>query len=113
MYIPRHFQETAASLDLQTGLGQGYGVMPVMIGDSLKATKLSERLFERGINVMPVVFPGVPMQSARLRFFLSSDHTTEQITEALTVTAEELQRLHDEKFGEAFAAALQKPKGKA
>lgn len=108
-----HFKETATSLGLETGLGQGYGVMPIIVGDSLKATKLSERLFERGVNVMPAVFPGVPMQSARLRFFLSSEHSKDQITQALNAVAEELQRLHDEKFGEAFAAALGKPEAPA
>lgn len=100
-----YFMGKAASLGLDTGLGEGYGVMPVIVGDSLKAVKLSERLFERGVNVMPAIFPGVPMNSARLRFFLSSGHSKNQIDQALNLTAEELRRLNDEKFGEAFTAA--------
>jgi 8-amino-7-oxononanoate synthase len=101
----KHFQKCADSLRLDTGLGEGYGVMPIMVGCSLKATKLSERLLERDINVMPVVFPGVPMQSARLRFFLSADHSFEQIETALSAVSEELRQLHDERFGEAISAA--------
>ena len=107
----RHFQATAKALGLDTGLGGGFGVMPVIIGDSLKATKLSQRLFQRDINVAPVVFPGVPMQMARLRFFLSSDHTEDQITHALKVTREELTRLDEEGFGKGIASALEKFSG--
>ncbi len=100
------FCEVAAEFNLDTGLGQGFGVMPIMIGDSAKATKLSERLLERGINVAPVAFPGVPMQMARLRFFLSSDHTATQIKQALLATSEELSRLENEGFDDKLAAFL-------
>ena len=62
----------------------------VLIGDSLRTAKLAERLFERGINTIPVTYPAVPMRSARLRFFLTSDHTREQIAETLRVTREEI-----------------------
>ena len=101
----RHFADRATALGLDPGLGQGFGVMPVMVGDSARATKLSERLLARGINVVPVTFPGVPMQMARLRFFLSSEHSTDQIDQALTATREELDRLDREGFGEIFARA--------
>ncbi len=100
-----YFIEKARALGLDTALGEGYGVMPVMVGDSAKATKLSERLLERRINVAPVTFPGVPMQMARMRFFLSAYHNEAQIDQALTATKEEMERLDREGFGEIFAAA--------
>ncbi len=76
----------------------------VLIGDSLRTAKLAERLFERGINTIPVTYPAVPMRSARLRFFLTSDHTREQIAETLRVTREEIDRLENESFGLKAAA---------
>ncbi len=94
------FLNKARELELNTGLGQGLAVSPIVVGSSLKAAKLSERLDERGFNVLPIVFPAVPMQSARLRFFITSQHTPEQIEDAVVATHEELQRLNDEKFGE-------------
>jgi hypothetical protein len=76
-----------------------------MIGDSLKAAKLSERLLERGLNVLPIIYPAVPMQSARLRFFISSEHTAAQIKAAVEMTKDELEGLDREGFSLAHKAA--------
>ena len=35
-------------MNLDTGLSAGVGVLPVIVGDSALATKLSERLFQHG-----------------------------------------------------------------
>lgn len=32
-------------------------------------------LFANGINASPIIYPGVPINAARLRFFVTSDHT--------------------------------------
>lgn len=90
--------ETARSLGLDTGHGEGYSVLPVMVGDSLRAAMLTQRLLERHINVLPIVYPAVPMQSARLRFFIVADHTRDQIGQALRATKEELDQLVAEGF---------------
>ena len=58
----------------------------------LRAVTLSQKLFERGINVQPIIHPAVPERLARLRFFITSEHTEEQIVEAVRLTAEELPR---------------------
>jgi 8-amino-7-oxononanoate synthase len=101
----RLFRETAQSRGLDTGFGQGHAVIPVMIGDSLKAAKLSERLLERGFNVLPIIYPAVPMQSARLRFFISAEHTEAQIISAVEMTRDELDALDREGFSLANKAA--------
>ena len=102
----RAFLAAARSAGLETGSAGPYGIVPVMVGDSLLAAKLSERLLSRGINVMPVMFPAVPMQSARLRFFLSAQHEAEQIVAAVTATAEEMDSLRREGFGSAIPPAV-------
>ncbi len=102
----KYFLERAAALGLDTGLSAGFGVLPIVVGDSALATKLSERLFDRGINVAPVTFPGVPMQSARLRFFLSAAHDRDQIDIALTTVRQELDRLEEEGFLDQIATAM-------
>jgi 7-keto-8-aminopelargonate synthetase-like enzyme len=101
----RHFRAFAESLGLDTGNSAGYGIVPIMVGDSAVATKLSQMLFERRINVAPVTFPGVPMHGARLRFFISSSHTTEHLEQALVAVREELDKLEKSGFIEAIAAA--------
>ena len=52
-----------------------------------------EALFERGINVQPILYPAVPEKSARLRFFISCEHTEEQIRQTLQAVVEEANRL--------------------
>ncbi len=88
--------ERAKSLGLDTGGSWGYAVTPIIIGDSLRTVMLADRLFERGINAFPIIPPGVPEKSARLRFFLSSAHELEDIETTMTAVAEELHRLVEE-----------------
>lgn len=77
------FLQQARAAGLDTGLSQGYSVIPVILGSSLKAVRLSNGLFERGVNVQPIIHPAVEEKAARLRFFLSSEHTEAQITETI------------------------------
>jgi 8-amino-7-oxononanoate synthase len=89
----RFFLDTARELGLDTGTGIGSAIAPVMVGDSLMAVMLAQKLFTRGINVLPIIYPAVPAKASRLRFFLTADHTEEQIRSALEATAEELPKL--------------------
>ena len=51
---------------------------------------LADRVFKRGLNALPIIYPAVPEKQARLRFFITSEHSFEQIDEAIRITAEEL-----------------------
>jgi 8-amino-7-oxononanoate synthase len=75
----QRFLQLAREAGLDTGRSQGYAIIPIILGGSIKVTKLSNQLFERGINVQPIVYPAVEEKAARLRFFLSSLHTSQQI----------------------------------
>ena len=48
---------------------------------------LANDLFLQGISVQPIIYPGVVENSARLRFFLSSAHTKEQINKTIKLVA--------------------------
>jgi 8-amino-7-oxononanoate synthase len=61
-----------------------------MIGCSIKAVRLTEKLRARGINALPIIHPAVPVKAARLRFFITSEHTPEQIRTTIRVLTEEL-----------------------
>ncbi|WP_093810651.1 aminotransferase class I/II-fold pyridoxal phosphate-dependent enzyme [Stappia sp. ES.058] len=84
------FLERAKTAGLDTGPSAGFSVIPVIVGDSIGAATLCNRLLKRGINVLPIVFPAVAEKSARIRFFITSEHTAEQIDRAVDATAEEL-----------------------
>jgi 8-amino-7-oxononanoate synthase len=89
---------------LDTGLSCGLGIVPVITGSSISAGRLSDALFKRGINVQPIIYPAVPEKSARLRFFVSSEHTTEQIATTVAILKEEAKRVFAEKVDMAALA---------
>ena len=60
------------------GMSQGSPIVPVIVGESEKALNLSSILYQEGINVLPMIYPSVPHNAARLRFFLTVNHTEEQ-----------------------------------
>ncbi len=102
------FIEEAQKAGLDTGLAQPYAIAPVMVGDSVRAVALADKLLARNINALPIIYPAVPEKSARLRFFLSSEHTREQIIQAVQTTAEELEGLRKANFGLKATATLAK-----
>lgn len=90
------FLEAARAAGLDVGTSAGYSVVPVITGNSVLATRLGNRLLERGINALPILYPAVPEKAARLRFFLTCEHEEQQIRDAVAITAEELARLRSE-----------------
>jgi 7-keto-8-aminopelargonate synthetase-like enzyme len=91
------FLMLAREKGLNTGASSSdSAVIPVIVGDSLKALSLSQALLRQGIDVLPMVYPAVPDNSARLRFFVNCTHTPEQIRFTLDVVAPELEALQQE-----------------
>lgn len=96
------FLELAQKRGLDTGLSAGYNVIPVIVGRSVWAARLSNALLTRGINVAPIIYPAVEERKARLRFFLSSEHTEAQIRTTVDAVAEELARIQAESEAEGI-----------
>jgi 8-amino-7-oxononanoate synthase len=86
----RYFLQRAKELGIDTATSRGIAVIPAITGSSVKAAQLSAALFEQGINVQPILYPAVPEKGARLRFFLSCDHTEAQIDMTLQALKDEL-----------------------
>ena len=104
----RLFVELARKAGLDIGTSAGFAVVPVMVGDSLRAVHLANRLLDRGINVLPIVHPAVPERAARLRFFLTAEHEPEHIKTGVETLAEEMTRLAQSGFGIKKALAIAK-----
>ena len=77
--ITQYFLTEAKKAGLDVGLSQGFSIVPVIVGSSLTAAKLSNALFKTGIYVQPIIHPAVEEKAARLRFFLSNQHTPAHI----------------------------------
>ena len=89
------FRQLAREAGLDTGTSAGFSIVPVIVGSSIGAARLSAALFARGVNVQPILFPAVPESSARLRFFLSAEHMEADIratVEAMVEAAAEMAR---------------------
>ncbi|SHN72061.1 aminotransferase class I/II-fold pyridoxal phosphate-dependent enzyme [Desulfovibrio litoralis] len=91
--ISSFFLEEAKKRNFNTGYAQGYGIIPIIVGSSLIAGRLATHLFNRNINVMPIIYPVVEEGLARLRFFLSSVHQKDEIIKVLDIVAEELPKV--------------------
>ncbi|WP_231615533.1 aminotransferase class I/II-fold pyridoxal phosphate-dependent enzyme [Novipirellula artificiosorum] len=78
---------------LDTGDSEGTPVVPVITGNSMVALRLSNRLKADGINVQPILYPAVDESAARLRFFITCEHSEEQIRFTVKRTAEHLAEL--------------------
>ena len=63
-------------------------ILPVMLGDATLATKMADRLMEKGIYVIGFSFPVVPQGQARIRLQVSAAHTDEQLDQTLRAFTE-------------------------
>ncbi|WP_404785485.1 aminotransferase class I/II-fold pyridoxal phosphate-dependent enzyme [Altericista sp. CCNU0014] len=87
------FLSLAKAQGFDTGPSHDSPVVPIIVGDPYKAVALSHALLDRGINAQPMIYPSVPYDAARLRFFLSCDHTEAQIRQTISVLAEEIAKM--------------------
>lgn len=81
------------ALGLDTGPAEGTTVAPVILGNSMDCLKVASRLFEAGIQVHPILYPAVPEEASRLRFFITCAHTEAQLDETARRTAAEVHAL--------------------
>lgn len=84
------FLNLAKEKGLNTGNSANSAVVPIIVGESSVCLKLSEALFKRGINVDAILYPAVEKNGARMRFFITSEHTQEQISYTVNTLAEEI-----------------------
>jgi 8-amino-7-oxononanoate synthase len=77
------FLEYAKAKGLPTGLSAGYSIVPIITASSIKAARLSHELANQGIAVQPILYPAVAENAARLRFFVSSEHSENDISRAV------------------------------
>ena len=100
----RLFLALAREAGFDTGPSHGSAIVPIILGNSINSLKLSRALFARGINVQPILYPAVEERAARLRFFITSRHTPEQIRRTIGAMREEMAAIDPD-----FAARSSRP----
>jgi 8-amino-7-oxononanoate synthase len=89
----RLFLNSARAEGIDTGRSEGLSIIPAITGSSIRAGRLVQALFERGINVSPILYPAVEEKAARLRFFVGCEHSETDVLQAVAAVAEEYRRL--------------------
>ena len=89
----RLFLQLAREAGLDTGPSGGSAIVPIILGNSINSLRLSRALFARGINVQPILYPAVEERAARLRFFITSRHTPDQIRRTVSAMQDELAKI--------------------
>ena len=79
---------------IDTGMSEGTAVVPCIVGNSWDCLQLAQALGKRAINVQPILYPAVEEHLARLRFFISSKHTEDELVHTADVLCEELMKLN-------------------
>ncbi len=77
-----HFVSGLKTIGIGTG-GSETPIIPVIVGDSERALKASEKLFEYGVYATAIRPPTVPANAARIRATVTAGHTEEDIDSAL------------------------------
>lgn len=82
--LTEYFKKEIESLGYDTGNSQT-PIVPSMIGDSIKAQELANRLYDEGIFALAIVFPMVARGKARIRNQINAGMTFEDLDRILEV----------------------------
>jgi glycine C-acetyltransferase len=75
---------TSLGFDILPG---DHPIVPVMIGDAARATRMADLLLGKGVYVIGFSYPVVPVGKARIRTQVSAAHTREDLQAAVTAFA--------------------------
>jgi 8-amino-7-oxononanoate synthase len=90
-----HFRTGAQALKLQL-MDSFSPIQPIVIGDQARALLISQKLAERGILIIAIRPPTVPVGSSRLRITFSAQHSIAHVDQLLTALAEIMHEvMHD------------------
>ncbi|MCL6545154.1 MAG: glycine C-acetyltransferase [Bryobacteraceae bacterium] len=83
----RMFREGMMKQGWDILLGE-HPIVPVMIGDAVRAVRLAEALLAKGVYVVAFSYPVVPQGKARIRVQISAAHSREDLEFAMAKFAE-------------------------
>ena len=89
----RYFKKTMKDLGFDIGASET-PITPVMAGESGAAKKLSKRLFEEGVFALPIVFPMVARDKARIRTIMNAALTRDDLDFAISAFEKVGRELH-------------------
>ena len=78
----KYFKKELNNMGFDTGESET-PITPVIVGESSKAKELSNKLYQEGIFALPIVFPMVAQDKARIRTMMNAGLTRDDLNFAL------------------------------
>jgi len=78
----KYFKKELVAMGFDTGCSET-PITPVIVGESKKAKQLSDRLIEEGIFALPIVFPMVARDKARIRNMMNAGLSRDDLDSVL------------------------------
>jgi len=78
----KYFKKELNNMGFDTGESET-PITPVMVGESSVAKELSDTLFKGGVFALPIIFPMVPRDKARIRTMMNAGLKKDDLDEAL------------------------------
>ncbi len=91
--LTRRFKKALGDLGFNTGKSQT-PITPVIVGDSHRAKQLSDRLLELGLFALPIVYPMVAKDKARIRTIMNAALTDADVDFAVASFEKAGRELH-------------------
>jgi len=79
----RYYKKRLKELGFDTGKSET-PITPVMTYDAGKAREMSIKLFDEGVYALPIVFPMVAKDKARIRTMITAEHSREELDFAIS-----------------------------
>ncbi len=79
-----HFKKRLTDLGFNIGNSQT-PITPIIVGESSVAKKMSARLYEEGVFALPIVFPMVAKDKARIRTMMNAALSQQTLDTALSI----------------------------
>ncbi len=89
----RYFKKAMKDLGFNIGNSET-PITPIIVGESGTAKKLSARLFEEGVFALPIVFPMVARDKARIRTIMNASLARKDLDFAITAFEKTGKELH-------------------
>jgi 7-keto-8-aminopelargonate synthetase-like enzyme len=77
----------------------------IVSGNSMHCLRLSKAMFDRGVNVQPILHPAVEESASRLRYFITACHTEAQLRYTIDAMVEELEKIDPSHLARAKSGA--------
>ena len=84
-YLKQQLTQAGFDIGGRTTPASETPIIPIIVGDGRATMNFSRELFAQGLMATGIAFPTVPQGKARVRLIMTSEHTREQLDQALDI----------------------------